>query len=59
MFKYVQILHQMSNFASGLLQAHPPHQYKLADKRREHSPTENNLGVLMDGKLAMSQQHIF
>ena len=32
------------------------YQYKLGDKRIEHSPAKKDLGVLADGKLEMSQQ---
>ena len=34
----------------------PRDQYKLWDKRTEKSPAEKGLGVVMDGKLYMSQQ---
>ena len=32
------------------------HQYKLGDKRIEHSPIKKDLGVLVGGKLDVSQQ---
>jgi len=32
------------------------YQYKLGDERIEHSPANKGLGVLMHGKLDMSQQ---
>ena len=32
------------------------YQYKLGDKRIEHSPVEKDLGVQVDGKLDMSQK---
>jgi len=32
------------------------YQYKLGDRRTEHSLSEKDLGVLVDGKLEMSQQ---
>ena len=35
----------------------PHYQYKLGDVRMEHSPAEKDLGVLMNGRLDMSQQH--
>ena len=34
----------------------PSYQYKLGDVRMEHSPDKKDLGVLVDGKLDMSQQ---
>jgi len=34
----------------------PCYQYKLGDIRMEHSLTKKDLGVLVDGKLDMSQQ---
>ena len=34
----------------------PNYQYKLENKRMEHSPAEKDLRVLVDGKLDMSQQ---
>ena len=34
----------------------PQYQYKLRDERIAHSPTKKDLGVLVDGKLDMSQQ---
>ena len=33
------------------------HQYRLADDVLERSSVEKDLGVLMDNRLAMSQQH--
>jgi len=33
------------------------YQYKMGDIKVEHSPAEKDLGVLMEGKLDMSQQH--
>ena len=34
----------------------PHYQYKLGDVRNEHSPAKKDLGVLVDGRLNMSQQ---
>ena len=34
----------------------PHYQYRLGDKGMEHSPTENSLGILVDGKLDIRQQ---
>ena len=36
--------------------ATPHYQYKLEDERIEHSPDKKNLGVLVDGKIDMSQR---
>lgn len=33
----------------------PHYQYRLGDVRMEHSPVKKDLGVLVDGKLKMSQ----
>jgi len=43
---------QVQGLAPGLLQS----QYKLGDERIEHSPDKKNLGVLVDGKIDMSQR---
>ena len=34
----------------------PHYQYKLGNVRIEHSPDKKDLGILVDGKLNMSQQ---
>ena len=34
------------------------YQFKLRDKRIECSPAKNNLGVLVDGKLAIRQKYV-
>ena len=41
---------------SHLGQGSPPYQYKLGDKRIGHTPAKKDLGVLVDGKLDLSQQ---
>ena len=35
----------------------PDYQYKLEGVRTEHSPAKKDLGVLVDGRLGMSQEH--
>lgn len=44
--------HEVSHLVHG--NAHC--QYKLGDKRVEHRPAEKDLGVLLVGKLDVSQQ---
>ena len=39
-----------------LSQGNSHYQYKLGDKRTESSPAEEDLGVLVGGKLRMNQQ---
>jgi len=44
--------------ALHLCRGNSHYHYKLGDERIEHSPGEKDLGVIVDGKLVMSQQYV-